>query len=303
VSRLLVASAVALWAGTTLLLSTTRACTRRPLAARLRPYLPGGLGALRGGAPASPRDRLRDVLAPLSRAVGDRLARLFGVGEDLTVRLARVHSPLDVTAFRVRQLGWAVAALAAGALVTVALGLPPTVGLLVGCGAPVLAFLALEQQVATASQHWQRRLFLELPVVAEQIGLLLSAGYSLSGALTRVAARGNGACARDLTRVIGRMRQGLDAGAALREWAELAQVDAVDRLVHVLALDRETGDLGRLISEEARAVRRDVHRDQVVRIERRAQQVWIPVTVAALLPGVIFLAVPFVRALTLFSAS
>jgi tight adherence protein C len=36
-------------------------------------------------------------------------------------------------------------------------------------------------------------------------------------------------------------------------------------------------------------------------MERRSQQVWIPVTVATLVPGVIFLAVPFVEALRMFS--
>src|SRR5690606_12634098 len=107
----------------------------------------------------------------------------------------------------------------------------------------------------------------------------------------------------DLTRVTGRIRQGLSETEALREWADLARVDAVDRLVHVLALNREASDLGRLISEEARSVRRDVQRQRVEQIERRGQQVWIPVTVATLLPGVIFLAVPFVQALSLFSGS
>ena len=36
-------------------------------------------------------------------------------------------------------------------------------------------------------------------------------------------------------------------------------------------------------------------------IERRTQQVWIPVTFAALVPGVLLMGVPFVDALSLFS--
>ena len=76
---------------------------------------------------------------------------------------------------------------------------------------------------------------------------------------------------------------------------------ALDRLVSVLALNRQAGDLGRLIGDEARSIRRDVHRELVETIERRGQQVWIPVTVATLVPGVIFLAVPFVEALRLFA--
>jgi tight adherence protein C len=167
----------------------------------------------------------------------------------------------------------------------------------------VLAFLALEHQLARASARWQRRLFLELPVVSEQLAMLLSAGFSLGSALNRLAARGEGACAADLRRVAGRVRQGLSEMDALREWADVARVGALDRLVPVLALNREAGDLGRLISDEARGIRRDVQRELVATMERRGQQVWIPVTVATLVPGVIFLSIPFLEALSQFSGS
>ena len=175
-------------------------------------------------------------------------------------------------------------------------------GALAVVGAPLLAFLVIEQQVITASTRWQRRLFLELPVVSEQIGMLLSAGYSLGGALERISRRGSGACARDLQRVGRRIRQGLSEAEALEEWAELADVPALHRLVGVLSLNRDTGDLGRLIAEEARAVRREVHRQLITQIDRRAQQVWIPVTVATLVPGTLFLAVPFLQAMRLFGS-
>ena len=242
-TRVFVLSGLVLWVGTTLLLSTTRWFARRPLTERLRPYTPGGLAPGKGGGLLSV-ESFRDVVAPVSRNVGEQVARLFGVSEDLSVRLTRIHSPLDVTAFRVRQLGWVVAAFGLGALASVAVGLPVPVGILLTFGAPLLAFLVLEQQISAASKRWQRNLFLELPVVSEQIGLLLSAGFSLSGALARVAERSNGACARDISRVISRVRQGLSETDALREWSALADVEAVDRLVHVLALNREASDLG-----------------------------------------------------------
>jgi tight adherence protein C len=34
---------------------------------------------------------------------------------------------------------------------------------------------------------------------------------------------------------------------------------------------------------------------------KRSQKVWIPVTVATLLPGVIFIAIPFIKAVELFA--
>lgn len=298
-SRVLILSGLALWAGSTLLLAELRWFSRRPLAERLRPYAPGGMGRPHRAGILSV-ESFTAAIGPLSRSVGERVARMAGVSEDLSLRLARIHSPLDPTAFRVRQVGAGVAGFGVAALAAVALRPPPLVALLLVVSGPALAFLVEEQRVAQASQRWQRRLFLELPVVAEQLALLLSAGYSLSAALNRLARRGSGACSTDLRRVCARMRQGLSEADALREWSALARVDSLDRLVPVLALNRETSDLGRLMAEEARAIRRDVHRELIEAAERQSQQVWIPVTVAALVPGVIFLGVPFFEALRRF---
>ena len=81
----------------------------------------------------------------------------------------------------------------------------------------------------------------------------------------------------------------------------MAGLPALDRLVPILSLSGEASDLGRMVSDEARAQRRDVHRELLSAIERKAQQVWIPVTVATLVPGVIFIAVPFMSALRQFT--
>ncbi len=296
-SALLAASAALLLVGCTLLLSEVRWFARRPLVERLRPYMPGMAGAGRTGILSV--ESFRDVVGPACRSLGERVSRLLGVGEDLELRLDRIHAPIDVTGFRVRQFGSAGAAFGAGALAGTALPLP--LPFLLPIVLTVLAYLVVEQQLATASRRWQRRVFLELPVVSEQLAMLLSAGFSLTGALARIATRGRGACAQDLRRVLARMRHGVGDVEALREWAAIADVPALHRLVPVLALNREASDLGRLISEEARAIRRDVQRELVETVEKRGEQVWIPVTVATLLPGVIFMAVPFVDALRVFA--
>jgi tight adherence protein C len=296
-----VISGMAMWAGATLVLSRVRWFSRRPLADRVRLYLPGAPAP----APASTllsSTSLVDAFGPVARAFGERVARIFGVSEPLATRLLRTHSGFDATAFRLRQLGWSVAGLGAATLLVVAVRPPPAAALAVLLAVPLLTFLALEQQVSSASAAWQRRLFLELPVVAEQLGLLLSSGFSLTGALNRIAVRGTGVCAADLRRVGARVRQGVDVDVALREWAALARVPALDRLVPVFGLHRDAADLGRLLSEEARAIRRDVHRELIQLVGRRGQQVWVPVTVATLVPGAIFLAVPFMEALRTFSS-
>ncbi len=298
-SAWLVAAGVLLWIGVTLLLAELRWFSRRQLAVRIGPYLPGGMGQ-RTRAGLLSVESFREAVGPLARALGSRFSRLFGVSEDLDRRLRRVHADLDVTEFRVRQIGWALGGLGAGTLLAVALTPPPAITVLLTLGGMLLAFLLLEQQVTAASDRWKRSVHLELPIVAEQIGMLLAAGYSLIGALDRVAHRGQGSVATDLRGVLARVRQGVDETAALREWSDVADVDAVERFVSVLALNREASDLGRLIGAEARAMRQEVHRELVETLERRGQQVWIPVTVATLVPGVIFIAIPFYAALAGF---
>ncbi len=305
-SRLWVLSGLAAWLGATLLLAQWRRFSRPTLADRLRPYASGTQRAASPTGVARTRDpfsveTMREVLGPAARSLGERVARIFGVGEELARRLERIHSPLDVTGFRLRQLGWSLAAFGLGALITLAATPPLIVGLLLVLGSPLLGFLVIERRLASASVSWQRRLVLELPVVSEQLATLLSAGYALGPALARLATRSKGACGADLTRVCGRIRHGLSESEALAEWSEVADVEALRRLTPIMALHSEAPELGRLISEEARSIRRDVQRSLVEVMERRAQQVWIPVTVAALVPGVIFLAIPFIQALRSFT--
>jgi tight adherence protein C len=300
--RLVLGAGALVWMGATLLLSCWARLDRPSLLDRLRPYHPGAL-SVTGGRGSFSVASLRDVLGPLARSVGDRLAGWFGVTEPVSVRLRRIHSGVDATAFRVRQMLAAGASMVAGAVMAAALAskAPAAIAALLILGLPVLAFLVIEQGLARASDRWKRDVALELPVVSEQIAMLLNAGYSLGAALSRVAARGRGCVAQDLSVVVNRVRQGISDADALREWAEVAQVDGVTRLVGVLALHSEAADLGRLVSAEAGQARRDLHRRTLEAIERRAQQVWVPVTVATLVPGVILLAIPFLSALRLFS--
>lgn len=300
--RLVIASAIALWIGSALLLGELRWFARASLGERLRPYAPAPAPGARPRGLLSV-ESFREVIGPVASGIGARLSRLFGVTEELGRRLARIRSPLDVTAFRVRQVGRSAVALGVAVLAVVALQPPLALVPLLVFGLPLLVFLLTEQQVASASTARQRRLETELPVVAEQLAMLLSSGFSLGAALNRLAERGSGVAAEDLRVVTGRIRQGLSESEALAEWAELAQVPGLDHLVPVLARNRETTGLARLISDEAKGIRNDAHRRIIDTMETRAQQVWIPVTVATLVPGVIFLTIPFIEALRLFTGS
>lgn len=299
--RPLVACGLVLWVGAALTLSSMRWFARAPLAERLRPFGVDPQAAARRPGLLSV-ESFRDVLRPAAAALGELLGRLVGT-EDLATRLARVHSPLDPAAFRVRQVGRSSVGLLVGISTAVVLRLPTPFAVLVVLGLPALVFLLAERTLQQANAVRQQRLATELPVIAEQLAMLLASGWSTGGALQRIAARGTGVAADDLAVVTGRIRQGLSETDALAEWRDLADVPAVDRLVAVLALQRATSDLGRLLADEARAIRQDHHRLLIEKLDTRAQQVWIPVTVATLIPGAIFLSIPFIEALRLFTGS
>jgi hypothetical protein len=294
--RLLVALATVGWIGTTLVLAELPSLRRPRLARRLARH-----GNHSDRLQAAPTvwswSAARQVLGPLVISTGNRAARLVGADDELAHRLARVDARVDAATFRARQAARTALALVSALAVTSIVALPGAVAIGVIIAAPVLTFLVIEQRSLTASTEWQRRLGRELPVVAEQLGMLLSSGYSLGGAIARISERGDGICAHAFARVTVRVRQGLSDIEALHEWAELAQVPALDRLVRVLELNFQAADLGDLISSEARATRREAQRGLQELIERRSQTVWIPVTVATLVPGVIFMAVPFVDAM------
>ena len=282
--------AMGLWVGSSLLLSTLAPVRRPTLADRVRPYL------VPPAARPAPSTR-----AALSLLLGDHLARLLRTAEPLERRLRRVHHPLDAGSFRFRQLSHAVVGLGIAGAAGAALPIPPllTVGFVLAV--PLVVVAAHEQRLQALERSQAERVGRELPVVAEQLGMLLGAGRSVSAAIAHLGERGRGPCAADLRRISRRLQQGVDEGAALREWADLRPIPGVVHLVGVLTLAGEATDLDRLVEQEAESIRADAHRDLLARLERRSQQVWVPVTVATLLPGSLLLLVPFLDALRLFA--
>ena len=120
-TRLISVCALGLWAGGTLLLSEMAWFRRLPLAQRLRPFVVGGLRHSNSSGALTNRS-FKDLLVPLATHMGARISRGLGVGEELSTRLERVHSPQTIAEFRARQIGASIAALTASALVSLITG-------------------------------------------------------------------------------------------------------------------------------------------------------------------------------------
>jgi Flp pilus assembly protein TadB len=285
------AVAAVCFAGTYLTLASIRWFRRVPLSARLAAHVPrsetladrshfqGGGGVGGGG---------------VTWVSG--LTRLLGARPDLAARLEAAGRAPDVGGYRLRLTFRAVCFLAAAVGAVVAASPPAPVAVLVLAGMPALSVLLQEQHLDRDRERRAERIDAEMPVVAEQLGVLLSAGLSVRAALHRLASRGQGEVAADLQHVVRAIRAGSSENEALAAWSAASRLESVERVTAVLALHREAADLGELIATEAQSIRAASQRRLVATIERRAQLVWVPVTVATLVPGLILVGVPFVGA-------
>jgi Flp pilus assembly protein TadB len=230
-------------------------------------------------------------IASLADADAELAARLRGAG------IAR--SPFE---FRARQVGGATAGFIASGAALGVVGVRPLLALAGALAMAAAVYGACEHVVGRSVELRRTQITEELPIVAEQIGMLLASGMSLTSALDAVARRGNGICAEGLERVGARVAGGAAVEMALAEWADDDGSAEIRRFVGVLTLHEDATDVAALVSDEARSARMEAHRRLIAHIERRSEQVWIPVTVAALVPGCVLLAIPFSDALSGYAA-
>ena len=238
----------------------------------------------------------------LTAALARRVAALADADADLAARLREAGSARSPFDFRTRQVGSAAGGLAASGAALGAIGTRPLLALAGALGVAAAVYGAAEHLLARSIAERRTQITEELPIVAEQIGMLLASGLSLTSALHNAARRGQGVCAEGLERIGARVAGGAAVEVALAEWADEAGSAEIRRFVGVLTLHEDTADVAALVSDEARSARMEAHRRLIAHIERRSEQVWIPVTVAALVPGCVLLAIPFSDALSGYAA-
>lgn len=293
--RLFALSALLFGVGTTVLLSYIPRVQRLSLVDRLGP----GLGT-------RPRASHRSAFSLFYETLSDGLAslvRALGITESVETRLRRAGLATSSEAFRTRQLSTAVVA----ATITLFFGLtssgPRLLVVVLAFGALALAVLLFEQHLNTQVTKHQERLFRELPLLAEQLSTLLASGFSLGSSLGQIATSHSGSIGTQFARIRDHVHAGRTWEAELLDWAEMMQVNELQRLITVILLHHETTELSRLVSHEAMLLRQEAQRRRNEQIERQSQQVWIPITVATLVPGVIFLLIPFLHALQMVAGT
>lgn len=240
-------------------------------------------------------------ILPVDAASGRRLLRsrvLRGIGdsEALALRLAQAGTDTEPTAFRARQLGWALAGLAVGSAAVVALAvtgrLTPLAALLpmiLAAGAAIGIDMLLTSRVKSRLA----RLSDELPTTLEFLALCLSAGEGFLDALRRVAAIGSGELTQEMRQVVLAVGTGSPLAEALGDMASRLRQPGLSRAVDQIVAALEHGaPLAAVLHAQAADAREDAKRTLIEQAGRREILMMLPLVFLILPLSVLFAVFP-----------
>ena len=225
-----------------------------------------------------------------------RLRRLAGGDALLARRLHRAGWTIDPAAVRGRQLACAVAGLALGGGVVVALVLlgraSPVLGMLPPVAA-VGAALGYDAWLTRAARARGARIEEELPTVLEFLALCLSAGEGILDSLRRVSDVGAGELTTELRGVVVAVGTGSPLSEALTRLATSLEIPALTRAIdQVVAAIERGAPLAHVLQAQALDAREDAKRALIERAGRKEIYMLFPLVFLILPLSVLFAVFP-----------
>ena len=283
----------ALGFGVCLLLSVAPRWGAPTLARRIAPYLrditdPRGLTPAHAMRTVDPRS--------LWNAAAGRIGGALGGSHSIERRLRQAGRVTDAASFRARQLGWAVAGVAAGGVAVVLLvlagrasGALVLLPALTGLAAASLFDLALSR-AATARIA---RIEDELPTVLEFLALCLSAGEGILDSLRRVSQVGAGELTGELRGIVLAVGTGSSLSESLTALSTRLQIPALSRAIDqlVAAIDRGA-PLSHVLHSQALDAREDAKRRLIERAGRKEIYMLVPLVFLILPLSILFAVFP-----------
>jgi tight adherence protein C len=204
---------------------------------------------------ASPR-RAHKPFGVLGRAGRGLLPRALAAPADLERRLAEAGHPAGIGAgdLLAAKAGGALAASAAGILASAVL--PGRLALLAALVAPVLGFLAPDAWLARRRREHVAAVRRDMPALLDLLGVTVSGGLSLTGALTEVARRSRSPLARAWGGVAAQVAVGVPLVDALETHRRELRMPEVDAFIGALVrAARHGAPLSDTLAVQARDVR------------------------------------------------
>ncbi|NYE19978.1 type II secretion system F family protein [Microbacterium immunditiarum] len=243
------------------------------------------------------------VLAPqpfglraLVREERDRWAARLGGSASIDRRLRQAAWATDAAGFRGRQLVWAVAGVAIGGVLVVALVLlgraAPAVALLPPLSGAIAA-IGCDQLLSLAARRRIERVQDELPTLLEFLALCLSAGEGIFDSIRRVADTGAGELSAELRAVVVAVGTGSSLTDALNRLSRDLGLPALTRSVDQLIAAIERGaPLSDVLHAQALDAREDAKRTLIEQAGRKEIYMLVPLVFLILPLSVLFAVFP-----------
>lgn len=283
---------------------------RRPrLVERVAPYIVDVSSAARefvNRTTVDPIPVLGSLAAPFLSALTHLLGRVLGGADAIERRLRQAGLTHTVYEFRFRQLVWAFAALAAGAvfilIAPAARSFPVPVQLLGPLLAALGGGLGRDALLQRAANRRLARIGGELPTILEFLTLSLSAGEGILDSIRRVAACSSGELSRELGGVVADVHAGAPLASALTAMARRLDLPAVTRFADQVAgaLDRGS-PLAEVLRAQAQDAREQAKRALLETAGKKEVAMLVPLVflilpmtvLFAIFPGVVVLQTGF----------
>jgi tight adherence protein C len=233
------------------------------------------------------------VFGPSVRRAGELVGEVLGGNASVSRRLTRLGAATSVDDFRVRQVLWGTAGLAAGVLVSALLwsaGRAQGPVLLVLCAiAFVVGVLWCDQHLSAQVAARERAMPEEFPVVGDLLALAVAAGESPVAGLDRIMRVCHGALADELGVVIADIRTGTPIAGAFDALAARTGVSSIARFAEGLAIAVERGTpLVDVLHAQAADVRESARRELMEAGGRKEVAMMLPVVFLILPVTVVF---------------
>lgn len=271
--------------GSILVLSHVKALTRRSRYERVAEFfLPKAPSSL------DPITHLKSYQGKLLRPVFEKLSKDAKLSS-LSLAFRKAVGGLNV---QYAAIGLAVLALVA--IITKS----ATSALFAGILSPLLLLVLKSLRIYQDESARIRELKDGLPLYIEQISSFVASGLSIQSALDRYPKTIKGPWSVPSLRISAEIRRGANPGRAMGLVVAQYRLDDFGHLIRLLEANYSSPELPALLDEQSRSLRRRQQLELTEKLSKRAQAVWIPVSVAALVPGIIFVMIPFVSALHAF---
>lgn len=237
------------------------------------------------------------IALPVLTSLLARLTADHRGSEFLRARLRRAGRSDDVERFRLEQLVWSGAGMAAGlllALIVIARGTPPSplVIVLPTVLGAILGVFLFDRSLIAGTRKRAERMDQQLPTIAELMAFAVAAGESPIAALDRVRTTVHGDLADEISICVADVRGGEGFLSALRRVSDRSPSLSVSRFVDGVAVATERGTpMADVLRSQAADARAAGHRQLMEGASKRE---------VLMLTPVVFLVLPIVVVIALY---